>query len=135
MLHAADDLLVKHGYGALTVEAQHDPGTAESFHKRYLGPRRRQERDMLARATEAGEISPTLGPDATIDVLVGPIVYCAMTRLSIPAAWRTPLSTICSSLAPTESPLGVCMTDEAIEGRDAFPGKRDPGWSRFPYYY
>ena len=27
------------------------------------------------------------------------------------------------------------MTDEAREGRDAFLGKRDPDWSRFPYYY
>ena len=27
------------------------------------------------------------------------------------------------------------MTDEAVEGRDAFLGKRDPDWSAFPYYY
>ncbi|RRD45681.1 1,4-dihydroxy-2-naphthoyl-CoA synthase [Tessaracoccus sp. OH4464_COT-324] len=27
------------------------------------------------------------------------------------------------------------MTDEAIEGRDSFLEKRDPDWSRFPYYY
>jgi len=27
------------------------------------------------------------------------------------------------------------MTDEAIEGRDAFLEKRDPDWRRFPYYY
>ncbi len=27
------------------------------------------------------------------------------------------------------------MTDEAVEGRDAFLEKRDPDWSRFPYYY
>lgn len=27
------------------------------------------------------------------------------------------------------------MTDEAVEGRDAFLGKRDPDWSSFPYYY
>ena len=27
------------------------------------------------------------------------------------------------------------MTDEAQEGRDAFLGKREPDWSRFPYYY
>jgi naphthoate synthase len=26
-------------------------------------------------------------------------------------------------------------TDEAVEGRDAFLEKRDPDWSRFPYYY
>ncbi|MFD7660762.1 1,4-dihydroxy-2-naphthoyl-CoA synthase [Actinosynnema sp. NPDC059797] len=27
------------------------------------------------------------------------------------------------------------MTDEAVEGRDAFLEKRDPDWSAFPYYY
>jgi naphthoate synthase len=27
------------------------------------------------------------------------------------------------------------MTDEAVEGRDAFIERRDPDWSAFPYYY
>ncbi|GAA1885696.1 1,4-dihydroxy-2-naphthoyl-CoA synthase [Williamsia serinedens] len=27
------------------------------------------------------------------------------------------------------------MTDEAVEGRDAFLEKRDPDWTAFPYYY
>jgi naphthoate synthase len=27
------------------------------------------------------------------------------------------------------------MTDEAVEGRDAFLEKRDPDWSPFPWYY
>jgi naphthoate synthase len=27
------------------------------------------------------------------------------------------------------------MTDEAVEGRDAFLEKRPPDWSKFPYYY
>ncbi|MGZ8176951.1 1,4-dihydroxy-2-naphthoyl-CoA synthase [Williamsia sp. SKLECPSW1] len=27
------------------------------------------------------------------------------------------------------------MTDEAVEGRDAFLQKRDPDWTAFPYYY
>ncbi len=27
------------------------------------------------------------------------------------------------------------MTDEAVEGRDAFLEKRDPDYSAFPYYY
>ncbi|WP_235883763.1 TetR-like C-terminal domain-containing protein [Saccharopolyspora elongata] len=69
---------------ALIAEAQHDPDTATSFHQRYLSPRRDQERDMLARAIQAGEVSPSLGPDATLDALVGPIVYRAFTGASIP---------------------------------------------------
>ena len=27
------------------------------------------------------------------------------------------------------------MTDEAVEGRDAFLQRRDPDWSGFPYAY
>ena len=27
------------------------------------------------------------------------------------------------------------MTDEAIEGRDAFLEKREPDWSAFPWYF
>jgi naphthoate synthase len=27
------------------------------------------------------------------------------------------------------------MTDEAVEGRDAFLEKRAPDWDRYPYYY
>ncbi|WP_080793320.1 1,4-dihydroxy-2-naphthoyl-CoA synthase [Corynebacterium pacaense] len=27
------------------------------------------------------------------------------------------------------------MTDEAVEGKESFLEKRDPDWSRFPYYY
>jgi naphthoate synthase len=27
------------------------------------------------------------------------------------------------------------MTDEAVEGRDAFLERREPDWARFPYYY
>jgi len=27
------------------------------------------------------------------------------------------------------------MTDEAVEGRDAFLEKREPRWDDFPYYY
>ncbi|MEV5276855.1 MULTISPECIES: TetR/AcrR family transcriptional regulator [unclassified Streptomyces] len=69
---------------ALIAEAQHHPGTAKSFHERYLGPRRAQERAMLARAIDAGEISPSLGPDATMDALVGPIVYRALMGASMP---------------------------------------------------
>ncbi|MFE0019706.1 TetR/AcrR family transcriptional regulator [Amycolatopsis sp. NPDC059021] len=71
---------------ALIAEAQHNPETAKSFHERYLGPRRDRERDLLARAADAGEISPELGLDAALDALVGPIVYCALTGSAIPRA-------------------------------------------------
>jgi naphthoate synthase len=34
-----------------------------------------------------------------------------------------------------ESTRLAYMTDEAVEGRDAFLEKRDPDWSQFPWYY
>src|SRR5271157_1052433 len=35
----------------------------------------------------------------------------------------------------TEATRLAYMTDEAVEGRDAFLEKRDPDWTPFPYYY
>ena len=35
----------------------------------------------------------------------------------------------------TEATRLAYMTDEAVEGRDAFLEKRVPDWSQFPYYY
>ncbi len=35
----------------------------------------------------------------------------------------------------TEATRLAYMTDEAVEGRDAFLAKRPPDWTRFPYYY
>ncbi|MEU9078166.1 TetR/AcrR family transcriptional regulator [Kitasatospora sp. NPDC048538] len=69
---------------ALLAEAQHDPATAALLHERHLGPRRRQERELLTRAVEAGEIAPALAPDAILDALLGPITYRALTGASIP---------------------------------------------------
>ncbi|MEA5362625.1 TetR/AcrR family transcriptional regulator [Amycolatopsis sp., V23-08] len=80
---------------ALLAEAQHDPGTAKSLHERFLGPRRVRERELLATGTEAGEIAPKLGPDATIDALLGPVVYCALTGASVP---RGLVDTLCEDL-------------------------------------
>ncbi|MEU8589450.1 TetR/AcrR family transcriptional regulator [Streptomyces sp. NPDC048664] len=71
---------------ALIAEAQHDPGVAERFHERFLGPRREQERAMITGALDAGQISAPLGPDATLDALLGPIVYRALTGASVPHA-------------------------------------------------
>ncbi|WP_106191349.1 TetR/AcrR family transcriptional regulator [Umezawaea tangerina] len=70
----------------LIAQAQHDPGTAGSFHERYLGPRRDQERDLLARALDAGVIAPRLGLDEVVDALVGPIVYRALVGAAVPDA-------------------------------------------------
>lgn len=69
---------------ALIGEAQHDPEMARTFHKRYLDPQRRREREMLRRGIESGELSAELDIDATLDALTGPILYRALTGTSIP---------------------------------------------------
>ncbi|MEU7045693.1 TetR/AcrR family transcriptional regulator [Streptomyces varsoviensis] len=69
---------------ALFAEAQHHPATAERFHERYLGPRREQERAMLAHVIDAGAIAPSLDADAALDALLGPILYRALTGTNTP---------------------------------------------------
>jgi AcrR family transcriptional regulator len=69
---------------ALIGEAQHDPEMARTFHKRYLDPQRRREREMLRRGITSGELPAKLDIDATLDALSGPILYRALTGASIP---------------------------------------------------
>ncbi|WP_329485612.1 TetR/AcrR family transcriptional regulator [Kitasatospora sp. NBC_01246] len=71
---------------ALLAQAQHDPRTAERLQERYLGPRRGRERDLVVRGIDAGAFSPGLDPDAVVDGLVGPVVYCALTGSRVSAA-------------------------------------------------
>lgn len=68
---------------ALVAESQHNPETAKSFQQRYLDPRRDQERAMLRQATESGEVAPRLDSDLTMDMLLGPIIYRALTGAKI----------------------------------------------------
>ncbi|WP_433716201.1 hypothetical protein ACQP2U_20880 [Nocardia sp. CA-084685] len=49
------------------------------------------ERDMLERAIDAAEISPELAVGATLDALLGPLVYCALTGASITRALTSSL--------------------------------------------
>jgi AcrR family transcriptional regulator len=68
---------------ALLGEAQHDAETAALFHERYLDPRRTRERALLKRGIAAGELPASLNPDATLDALIGPIVYRALTGAKV----------------------------------------------------
>ena len=72
---------------ALIGEAQHDPEMARLFHARYLDPRRRQERALLTRGIESGELRAELDVDAMLDALCGPIVYRALTGARISRAF------------------------------------------------
>jgi AcrR family transcriptional regulator len=68
---------------ALLGEAQHDAETATLFHERYLDPRRARERALLKRGIAAGELPAGLNLDATLDALIGPIVYRALTGATV----------------------------------------------------
>jgi AcrR family transcriptional regulator len=68
---------------ALLGEAQHDSETAALFHERYLDPRRARERALLKRGIAAGELPAGLNLDATLDSLIGPIVYRALTGAKV----------------------------------------------------
>jgi AcrR family transcriptional regulator len=69
---------------ALIGEAQHDAAVAETFHQRYLDPRREQERAILQRGAASGELPTRLDVDATLDALCGPVFYRALTGAPIP---------------------------------------------------
>jgi AcrR family transcriptional regulator len=68
---------------ALLGETQHDAETATLFHERYLDPRRARERALLKRGVASGELPASLNLDATLDSLIGPIVYRALTGAKV----------------------------------------------------
>jgi len=72
---------------ALIGEAQHDQQMAHNFHVRYLDSQRQAEREMLKRGVASGELSTDLDIDAALDALCGPILYRALTEVSIPRAF------------------------------------------------
>jgi AcrR family transcriptional regulator len=86
-LRALARFLVKADAGqvllALLGEAQHDAETATLFHERYLDPRRARERALLKRGIAAGELPAGFNPDASLDALIGPIVYRALTGVKV----------------------------------------------------
>jgi AcrR family transcriptional regulator len=90
-LYATARFLTKNPAGkvllALIGEAQHDAETARAFHAQYLDPRRAQERALLRRGIDAGELSAALDVDAALDALCGPIFYRALTGTPVPRAF------------------------------------------------
>jgi AcrR family transcriptional regulator len=72
---------------ALIGEAQQDAAMARIFHQRYLDPQRDNERAMLRRGMDSGELAAGLDVDAALDALIGPIVYRALTGTPISRAF------------------------------------------------
>jgi AcrR family transcriptional regulator len=78
---------------ALLGEAQHDPAVAATFHERYLDPRRAAERALLRRGIDAGELPSGLDVDTTLDALIGPLTYRALTGARLTPAFADGLLT------------------------------------------
>jgi AcrR family transcriptional regulator len=72
---------------ALIGQAQHDQAMAATFHRRYLDPQRRAEREMLQRGIASGELAADLDVDAALDALLGPILYRALNGAQIPGSF------------------------------------------------
>jgi AcrR family transcriptional regulator len=65
---------------ALIGEAQHNSEMAHKLRHRYLDPSRREERAMLERGIERGELASDFGIDAALDAIYGPVLYRALLR-------------------------------------------------------
>jgi AcrR family transcriptional regulator len=90
---------------ALIGEAQHDEAVARLFRERYLAPRRSLERAMLRAGIDAGELDATLDVDATLDALIGPIVFRALTGAKLPRTFVDRL--VATNLEPHRTELGA----------------------------
>jgi naphthoate synthase len=58
-----------------------------------------------------------------------------LSSLAVSAASIAALAVFGQQIFAGEATRLAYMTDEAVEGRDAFLEKRDPDWSRFPRYF
>jgi AcrR family transcriptional regulator len=72
-------LLGKRPYGrvmaALIAEAQTDPGFAEEFRARFLGPRRELMHAIFSDAIECGELAADTDVELAADLLYGPLYH------------------------------------------------------------
>lgn len=57
----------------LLMGAQHDPSLAKAFRERWLEPRRKQGREVIARAKERGQLAQDVDPELLMDALYSPV--------------------------------------------------------------
>jgi rhodanese-related sulfurtransferase len=60
---------------ALLAEAHADPGFAEEYRARFIGPRREQSRTLVRHAIDRGEIPSDTDIDLALDLLWGPLYH------------------------------------------------------------
>ena len=150
-LHATADLTLASAEHAVfkqtdTDVASFDGGFGSAYLARQIGQKRAREIFFLGRSYSAAEafemgMVNAVVPHAELEPTA--LEWARVINSKSPTAQRMAkfaLNLIDDGLIGQQVFAGEAtrlayMTDEAVEGRDAFLGKRPPDWSPFPWYY
>nr|WP_239541650.1 1,4-dihydroxy-2-naphthoyl-CoA synthase [Pseudoglutamicibacter cumminsii] len=150
-LHVVADLTIasaEHGKFKQTdaTVGSFDAGYGSALLARQIGQKKAREIFFLAREysaqdmVEAGAVNAAV-PHAELEKVA--LEYAADVARQSPQAIRMlkfAFNAVDDGIAGQQVFAGEAtrlayMTDEAVEGRDAFLEKRDPDWSAHPYYF
>jgi len=150
-LHVVSDLTIasrQHGKFKQTdaTVGSFDAGYGSALLARQVGQKTAREIFFLAREYNAEEMVAKGAVNEAVDherLEVVALDYAADIARQSPQAIRMlkfAFNAADDGLAGQQVFAGEAtrlayMTDEAVEGRDAFLAKRDPDWSSFPYYF
>ncbi|MGI9612403.1 MAG: 1,4-dihydroxy-2-naphthoyl-CoA synthase [Acidimicrobiales bacterium] len=150
-LHVVSDLTLASAEHARfkqtdTDVASFDGGFGSAYLARQVGQKKAREIFFLGRAYTAAEaeaqgVVNAVYPHAELEVqaLQWASEICSKSptgqRMSKYAFNLIDDGLIGQQVFAGEATRLAYMTDEAVEGRDAFLEKRTPDWSRFPWYY
>lgn len=150
-LHATADLTLASAEHAVfkqtdTDVASFDGGFGSAYLARQIGQKRAREIFFLGRSYSAAEafemgMVNAVVPHAELEPTA--LEWAQKINAKSPTAQRMAkfaLNLIDDGLIGQQVFAGEAtrlayMTDEAVEGRDAFLAKRDPDWSGFPWHY
>ncbi len=150
-LHVVSDLTLASGEHARfkqtdTDVASFDGGFGSAYLARQVGQKKAREIFFLGRTYTAAEaeaqgVVNAVYPHADLEAqaLQWATEVCAKSpmgqRMSKYAFNLIDDGLVGQQVFAGEATRLAYMTDEAVEGRDAFLEKRTPDWSRFPWYY
>lgn len=150
-LHVVSDLTIasaEHGKFKQTdaTVGSFDAGYGSAYLARQVGQKKAREIFFLAREysaqdmVDAGAVNEAV-PHAELEKVA--LEYAADIARQSPQAIRmlkyafnlVDDGLVGQQVFAGEATRMAYMTDEAVEGRDAFLQKRDPDWSDYPYYF
>ncbi|MFQ5557015.1 MAG: 1,4-dihydroxy-2-naphthoyl-CoA synthase [Acidimicrobiales bacterium] len=150
-LHVTADLTIASAEHAVfkqtdTSVASFDGGFGSAYLARQIGQKRAREIFFLGRDYSADEAVAMGMVNAAVphaDLEATALEWAAEINARSPTAQRMAkfaLNLLDDGLVGQQVFAGEAtrlayMTDEAVEGRDAFLEKRPPDWSAFPWYY